>query len=254
MSEKKKEKLESAGMLVFPFNYEDAEKAGGLAKFLKEIVPVYEIAKKALMEDSAPYGGLIGPANIMMAHSAISELEFRWSGDFPSEIARAMKYEIFTATCYVRKNFTEDKEGAMKSAAAMAKLTKNIVTKASLLGNSLGCEVGNMINVLDDDDFSCLTIDAAQEFKGFDSAVVIVQDGEYHENISEARAASFLNMVETSIGFREKLYEEWGKEDTAKYLSDDDEEDENDYEKAANNGRKPGDRKINVKVIKPEKK
>ena len=48
MSEKKKEKLESAGMLIFPFNFEDAEKAGGLAKFLKETVPVYEIAKKAL--------------------------------------------------------------------------------------------------------------------------------------------------------------------------------------------------------------
>lgn len=254
MSEKKKEKLESAAMLIFPFNYEDAAKAGGLAKFLKETVPVYEIAKKALMEDSAPYGGLIGPANIMMSHSAISELEFRWSGDFPAEIAKAMKYELFTATCYIRKNFTNDKEGAMKSAAAMAKLTKNIVTKASLLGNSLGCEVGNMINVLDDDDFSCLTIDAAQEFKDFDSAVIIVQDGEHHENISEARAASFLNMVETSIGFREKQYKEWGEEDTAKYRSDDDEEDENDYEKAANNGKKPGDRKINVKVIRPEKK
>lgn len=254
MSEKKKEKLESAGMLIFPFNYEDAAKAGGLAKFLKETVPVYEIAKKALTEDSTPYGGLIGPANIMMSHSAISELEFRWSGDFPAEIAKAMKYEIFAATCYVRNNFTNDKEGAMKSAAAMAKLTKNIVSKASLLGNSLGCEVGNMINVLDDDDFSCITIDAAQDFKDFDSAVVIIQDGEHHENISEARAASFLNMVETSIGFREKQYEEWAKEDTEKYRSDDDEEDKNDYEKAANNGRKPGDRKISVKVIKPEKK
>lgn len=253
MSEKKKEKLESAAMLIFPFNYEDAEKAGGLANFLKETVPVYEIAKKALTEDSTPYGGLIGPANIMMSHSAISELEFRWSGEFPAEIAKAMKYEIFAATCYIRRNFTDDKEGAMKAATAMAKLTRHIVTKASLLGNSLGCEVGNMINVLDDDDFSCLTIKAAQEFKDFDSAVVIVQDGEHHENVSEARAASFLNMVEVSVGFREKQYKEWEKEDADKYRGDD-EEDRNDYEKAANNGREPGDRKINVKVIKPEKK
>ena len=238
MSEKKKEKLDKAGMLIFPFNYEDAKTVNGAAEMFKKIVPLYEVAKESL-SDPEKYGGYIGRANIFIQHDAASTLTAAWSSEFPEMIAHSHKYLAFDTSCYLADNFDETKQGAFKAANQMATLIRKITNHAALLGNSLGTELAALCQTIDDDDFSVLTTHASEELKNWDSAIVVVQEGEYHTDIDINSTASFLHAVEQSIGFRPKICGEWT------------EEDEDEHEKKLKD--EPG-KSIKVKVIKPEDK